>query len=76
MNERIIDFDKISDPEEKAWAMIWKVAPQMEGVRLLNNGDQEIIEEIGRMRSLGKLNDLQIQVLNSIGLNRSLDFEW
>ncbi len=71
----LAEFNKYEDPEVRAWAMIWKVAPQMERVRPLTEGDQETIDEISKLRTEGKLTDAQKKVLDTIGMNVSIDYD-
>jgi len=58
--------------EQQNWAKIWKVAPQMEGTRPLDEGDQTIIDQIAQLRRLGQLTEAQQRVLDLIGQNRSI----
>lgn len=67
------EFEVFNDPEERAWAMIWKVAPQMEGSRPPTIEDLEIMAEIGKLRMEGKLNAQQEEMLKKTSLNVLFD---
>jgi hypothetical protein len=75
MSERC-DFPKnLSSEEELHWALIWEVAPQMEGTRPSEPGDSEIIGQIGNLRRNGKLTEAQLKVLDAIGGNAAMDLD-
>jgi len=75
MLERTIDFDKIADPEERAWAMIWKVANELQGFVSPDEEAARTIEGIAELRQDGKLTKLQEKVLDEIGLIASVDYD-
>lgn len=67
--ERRIDFKKIKDPEERAWAMIWKAAKVFQGIENPDAPMLEVIGEISKLKSEGKLTKLQQKVLIKMGEN-------
>ncbi len=66
-------FNQIQDPEVRAWAMIWKVANELQGFESADSEANGVIDEIIRLRSEGKLTDLQKEVLFEMGLVASTD---
>ena len=75
MPERTINFSEIADPEERAWAMIWKVANELQGFSQPDKNAQKIIDKIAGLRLEGKLTGLQKRVLNDMGLIAAVDYD-
>jgi len=57
---------KERDPYVKAWAMIYFVAEELQGKKEANEDAKQIIEQIGKLRSRGKLSDTQLAVIQEM----------
>ena len=67
------EFEKYTDPEERAWAMIWKVVPVLQKEAPEDEVSTAIVNEISTLRTQGKLSEQQKKVLDVMGLNALFD---